>query len=621
MSEYVAPGALRARAKAAARRAVTQPIPPEKWKRKDPLQSAKHSMEWQAKKWAEYDRRSAEAQAERAAAKAEKKRQEVEVETLGRARALSELVGDGTYLGLLDSLRVRLTPAQRVLCGVCFDGWQPADLDESDRELFCKIFGDLESVPEHLRRWLTWVIGGRSGKSYLGVLAIYWRGLVSDLSSLAPGEDATGLIVCPDLRLARHALKYIRGAIKLPQCASALKVVSDGADACIIERPDGKTVSFEALPATAGGGAVRARTLIAAMLDECAFFRDEDYSVNDRDIYDAVDPRVTIPGGFSLVSSTPWIESGLLHEEWVRDYGHPETGLCAHTTTSLMRQGDAMIEAAIARARIKSPKNAEREFDAVFGAVSSGLFFPVADAQSCTAAGQLVIPVATNAQVLIVADAAFSTESTDRFGWAVVSSMASPRQQAEGFEERRERRITTVHECGGWEVDRDPRAMAARLRDEVCVRYGVRRIVIDQYSDRAFAQLCGDVGLIADIVHWVGGEAEDSKAERYRRVRTAMLTRHLLLCDNPQLRQDLAACRSTLLPGGGERIAVPRTRRGHGDCLAAVVLGASEVIMRPTQIVPDESPEERAARQLEEQRRKYRAAAEKRARGYRTSWR
>jgi hypothetical protein len=616
MTTWTPPGAKRKRADRAKPRDMVPPKPerpppkpaprpplPEGWRPnwrppKDPVRA---SVEYQRDRWERYDALTEESKRERAEAKQRAKEEKEHVELLGREQAFETLIGDGSFLGLLERINVRVTSAQRVLLGVCFDGWQPSQLSPEDLELFHILFGcDVSQVPEHFRRWLCWVIGGRSGKSYLGALAIFWRGLVSDLSSLAPGEDATGLIVCPDLRLARHTLKYIRGAIGLPQCAAALKVITDGADACVIERPDGKRVSFEALPATAGGGAVRARTLVAAMLDEAAFFRDEDYSVNDRDIYDAVDPRVTIPGGFVLVSSTPWAEAGLLHEEWKRDWGHPETGVCAHVTTNLMRKGNEMIEAAIARARIKNPKNAQREFDAVFGAVDSGLFFPQDAVREYTRTGCIVLPVEHKLRPIIVVDASLSQNSDDRFGWGVVTAASDPFERRSNGETR-ERRLVTVHEADAWEVDRQPREMAQRLRDEVCVRYGTNHIIIDQYSDVAFAQLCADVGLIADVVRWTGGDSDGSKAERFRRARTALQAGQVVICDSPRLLADLQACRGKLLPGGGETIGVPRTRRGHGDCLSAVILGISEAFANPGRFAPDELSPEDQQRAIEQQ--------------------
>lgn len=518
---------------------------------------------------------AAEIKAQREKELAEKQRKEDETELL-------ELISDG-FVGMLERLDVKLSPAQRVLCLVCFDGWQPNRFSDDDRALFTQMFGPIDHVPPELLRWLTWVIGGRSGKSWLGSMALLYRALAADLSSLAPGEEATALIVSPELRLARHALRFIRGMMESrPLLERMLR--NPTTDSLRLQRPDGYVVAFEALPASKGGGSVRARTLVGALLDEVAFFRDEDYAINDRDIYQAVSPRVTIPGGFTLASSTPWGEAGLLYEEWRDNYGHPTTGLVAHVSTGLMRSTSEIILQEIEHSRRKDPRNAEREFDAKFGATDDSAFF-AADDVSATTSTLTVIPVPTGARCIIVVDASLSQSSDDRFGWCVVTAQVDEyMRRANG--ETHENRLVTVHEADAWEVDRGPREMAQRLRDEVCVRYSQFNIIIDQFSDVAFAQLCADVGVIADVVRWVGGDSDGSKAERYRRVRTAQRARQVLLCNSSRLRQDMSACRSKLLPGGGESIGVPRTRRGHGDVLSAVVLGISEAFVSPGRFAP-----------------------------------
>lgn len=527
-------------------------------------------------------------------------------------------LASGGFVQFLTNLGRTLSPAQRVLCLVCFDGWQPEQFDDEDRALFKVMFGDIYHVPPEMLRWLTWVIGGRSGKSWLGTMALVWRSLVCDLSALAPGEEATALIVSPELRLARHALKFAVGVFESQPMLQRM-IVSKNSDTLRVKRADGNVVIFEALPASHGGGSVRARTLIGALLDEVAFFRDDGYVVNDRDIYQAVSPRVTIPGGFTLCSSTPWSEAGLLWEEHRENWGHPTTGVCAHVSTELMRADNDVIQTEIAHARRKDPRNAAREFDAIFGAADSGAFFPADVVKPVTAVGQLIIPILNPCKPLVIVDASLSQNSDDRFGWAVLTSAADPYdRRANG--ETRERRLVTVHECDAWEVDRGPREMAQRLRDEVCRRYGVTRIIIDQYSDVAFAQLCSDVGLVCEVIRWTGGDGEESKAERYRRSRTAMQAKQVLLCESPRLSQDLASCRSRLLPGGGESIGVPRTRRGHGDVLSAVILGISESLVNPGRFAPDQiSPEQLEAQRERERFRAAQRRAKERHVGY--EWR
>jgi hypothetical protein len=57
------------------------------------------------------------------------------------------------------------------------------------------------------------VKGARIGASYIvAALDSLYRALTANLSTLAPGEQATALVVAPDLRLARQVLRYALGA-------------------------------------------------------------------------------------------------------------------------------------------------------------------------------------------------------------------------------------------------------------------------------------------------------------------------------------------------------------------------------------------------------------------------
>lgn len=270
-----------------------------------------------------------------------------------------------------DVLGVTLTPAQRVLCLVAFDGVEPAELEGEERELARKLFGDVETIPVEARAVLVAVCGARSGKSrVLEALYSLWRALVADLSGLAPGEVAVALIVAPDMRLARQTLRFALGAAKsVPAIARLLD--SETADGFTLRRPDGHQVAIECLPATRGGSALRGRTLVCAGLDEAAFFRDAEYAVNDEEIFRAVAPRV-LPGGMVIVASTPWAETGLLFDEFQRNHGHPVTAIAAHAPTLLMNPSKA---AEVARERLRNPENARREFDAEFLSRLAGTFF------------------------------------------------------------------------------------------------------------------------------------------------------------------------------------------------------------------------------------------------------
>ncbi len=278
-----------------------------------------------------------------------------------------------TFLAFVRVLGFTLTLPQRVFALVVFDGAEPRDLRGREREVASVLFGDVDVVPALARAVIVALLGARSGKSLLSALFVLWRAHVADLSRLAPGETAFGVIVAPDTRLARQPLGFARGALAASPLASSL--VGSTSDGLTIRRADGREVAVEVLPATRGGSAVRGRTLFAAVLEESAFFRDETAAVNDAELFAAVTPRL-LPGGCVLLVSTPWIRAGLLHELHEKNYGRPRTALVARASTLVMREGDAQIAAVADRERERDPANYEREFEAQFADAVGALLDP-----------------------------------------------------------------------------------------------------------------------------------------------------------------------------------------------------------------------------------------------------
>lgn len=278
-----------------------------------------------------------------------------------------------TFLAFVTLLRVTLTPAQRVLARVAFDGEQPGDLEGEDREIAAKLFGPIDEIPPAARAVLVIVKGARVGGTWIfGALYSLWRALVADLSALAPGERAVAVIVAPDTRLGRQALRYALGAARtVPSIARRIESVTS--DSFSLRRPDECVVAIEVLPATRGGASLRGRSLVSAVLSEASFFRDESASVNDVECFKAVAPRV-LPGGLVVLESTPWIEAGLVYEEFTKNFATPRTAMAVHAPTLVMRV-DQQTRSVVEREQERDPDNAAREFGAQFMTAGSGLFF------------------------------------------------------------------------------------------------------------------------------------------------------------------------------------------------------------------------------------------------------
>jgi len=119
--------------------------------------------------------------------------------------------------------------------------------------------------------WL--VIGRRGGKSFvLALIAVYLACFRDWRASLAPGERATVMVIAADRRQARTIMRYVKGIL------GAVPMLSATVEAERQEAVDlNNRVTIEVH--TASFRTVRGYTIVAALLDELAFWIiDEDSS-------------------------------------------------------------------------------------------------------------------------------------------------------------------------------------------------------------------------------------------------------------------------------------------------------------------------------------------------------
>ena len=465
------------------------------------------------------------------------------------------------FLHLAALAGVRLTAAQRVLAEVAFDCAEPASLSSPDRLIAAELFGEIETVPSSARGVLAAVCGARGGKSYvMSALYSVWRMVTADLDGLAPGEQASAVVVAPDVRLGRQVLRYAAGAIRQVKPLASC-IISESTDGLVLRRPDGHLVALEVLPATRGGSAVRGRSLVSAVLDEAAFFRDADSVVNDEEVFRGVAPRV-LPGGMVVLASTPWAEAGLLFELFSANHGRPTTALAVHAPTSLLRAGDARIAAMIRRERQRDPDNARREFDAEFVTVGSGLFFPPAVLERATS---LAVP---------------RSDTCPRGTTAYIGGDLGLVRDSTAF--------AVAHEVDGQVsiVDllelRPSPGVPLRLSEVVAAgcalaaRHGAREIHVDHHALEPAREHLPEGYTLSPVA--AGAPA---KTERHQQARSAMAEGRVhIAAELGRIVRQLGTLTARPLPGGGYTITTPRRSGAHGDAAAAAVLAIEAALAR-----------------------------------------
>ncbi|MBK5960943.1 hypothetical protein CCR97_22450 [Rhodoplanes elegans] len=238
----------------------------------------------------------------------------------------------------------------------CLFGLQ---LGPEDLRLFAQCTGRTAPLPGgHSEAWL--VVGRRGGKSRILALIATWLAAFVDWRPyLAPGERGRVVIISPDRRQAKTILDYVRAFLTQTPMLREL-VVRETADE--VDLSTGITIQI----ATASYRTVRGSTVVAALLDECAFFWDEGSANPDVELLAALRPAMaTVPGSVLLAASSPYARRGILYSayrrHWARD-GDPVLVWQATTRTMNPLVPQRVIDDAVER----DPAAAAAEFGAQF---------------------------------------------------------------------------------------------------------------------------------------------------------------------------------------------------------------------------------------------------------------
>jgi hypothetical protein len=216
-------------------------------------------------------------------------------------------------------------------------------LTATERALFREVAD--RDPPLHQVKELWCVVGRRGGKDSIAAAIATTAALGDYRQYLRPGERAVVLCLACDRDQSKIVHRYIRAHFKNPLLAPLVERENENG----LELSNG----VEIVVATNSYRAVRGRTTIIAILDECAFWRSEDSAFPDTETYGALLPGlVTLPGAMLIGISTPYRRSGLLFDKWREAYGKPNDDVLVVKGASRLfnpKLPQHVIDAALAR--------------------------------------------------------------------------------------------------------------------------------------------------------------------------------------------------------------------------------------------------------------------------------
>jgi hypothetical protein len=163
-----------------------------------------------------------------------------------------------------------------------------------------------------------WVVAGRrSGKSFmLALCAVFLACFHEYRKYLSPGERATTLVIAVNAKQARVIFRYVRALLtEVPMLKKMIE--SERADS--FDLVNSTTIEIHA----ASFKGTRGYTIGSCLVDEIAFFPNEDSAEPDFEILNAVRPGMaTIPNSMLLCASSPYARRGALWDAWRRHFGN-----------------------------------------------------------------------------------------------------------------------------------------------------------------------------------------------------------------------------------------------------------------------------------------------------------
>src|SRR4051812_15626381 len=199
-----------------------------------------------------------------------------------------------------------------------------------DEKVFFRSIADREPPTEPVKEaWF--IVGRRGGKdSVASLLAAHMAAMFNGVSHLRPGERGVVMCLACDRDQARIVLNYTRSYFTDIELFSGMisKETQYGFEL---------NNNIDIAVATNSFRSVRGRPVLCAIMDECAFWRDESSANPDQETFNAIKPGLaSLPGSLVIGISSPYRKSGLLYQKYRDHYGKGSKILVIKAPTRLL---------------------------------------------------------------------------------------------------------------------------------------------------------------------------------------------------------------------------------------------------------------------------------------------
>jgi hypothetical protein len=229
-------------------------------------------------------------------------------------------------------------------------------LSEDESRTFAAVAGNRQ-LPSQRVRELWAIVGRRGGKSRVAAAIAAYLALFVE-HRLARGERGMVLVLASSQAQAQTVFGYVKGFL---DASAVLRREVANVTHHEIRLRNGIVIAVH----SNSFRTVRGRTLVAAIFDEVAFWRDETSAIPDREMYTAVLPALVTTGGMLIAISTPYRKLGLLHQKHRDHFGIDDAEVLVVQGRSQLFN-PTLSDNSIAAQRAADPVGSEAEWDALF---------------------------------------------------------------------------------------------------------------------------------------------------------------------------------------------------------------------------------------------------------------
>ncbi len=381
--------------------------------------------------------------------------------------------------------------------------------------------------------WL--VCGRRSGKSRIAALIAVFLAAFRDYSKvLAPGEIGTVMVIAADKKQARVLIQYIFAFFDEIAILSSMVSHRTKESITLVNR-----IRIEIH--TASFRSVRGYTVVAAVLDEIAFFATGDSAEPDFEIVNALRPAMaTVPNALLLGISSPYARRGVLWQVFRDCFGKPAAPALVWRAPT--REMNSTVSAVtIAAAYLRDSASASAEYGAEFRSdIESFLSTDVIEQR--VVRNRIELPPIKAGGYYAFCDPSGGVSDS------MVLAIAHAENKVAILDVIREIRAPFVPEA------------ATREFCDLLRKYHVGEVVGDRYSAEWCAQTFQKFGIQYRA-------SEKSRSEIYLEFLPAVMSSSVELLDNARLKNQLASLERVT---GRQRDVIDHPPGGHDDVSNAV---------------------------------------------------